>query len=522
MLKVLIVDDEPKAREGVKEFIPWEEYGFYICGEGVDGIDAVKKINSLEPDLVLMDISMPGMDGIDVIKYVNGRGFKGKFIVFTGFSDFEYARSSIKLGVCSYILKPIDEEEFIEAVKHARDEILKEKEVQQMISDGEKNSKNMALRNIILGNESFQQFEKVNSLKKSCEPNMNFQTALIYSKLFLESNAVKEKLMSLILDFIGEMENIDIVTIDNNIVLLIKNTSTSKSVRICERLYKRIIRAENLEIFITIGRMIEGWNNISLSYKDAIRLLEIGFFKDEIKVVSWDNIFNKFVIKSYNPKKKEISDYIEELFTYIEVNDKERMMNILDDLTSYFVRNDYSLDKVKGISINIAVELKQKINANYNHISNMTPPCEEIIYHIYEKSNLYSVIKYLNDLFCSISDKVCNNSTDGVIKRILNYIDKNYYKSLRLEGLAEIFNYNSAYLGKIFKNYTGENFNNYLDKVRIEKAKIMLAEKSIKIYEVSEKVGYSSMNYFYEKFKKHVGVSPMEFRRKSMYVSIHH
>jgi two-component system response regulator YesN len=98
------------------------------------------------------------------------------------------------------------------------------------------------------------------------------------------------------------------------------------------------------------------------------------------------------------------------------------------------------------------------------------------------------------------------------MKRILNYIHKNYNKELKLELLAEIFNYNSAYLGKMFKNYTGESFNVYLDKVRIYKAKEMLLNNDLKVYQVSEKVGFSNIDYFYSKFKKYVGTSPKEFR----------
>lgn len=112
-----------------------------------------------------------------------------------------------------------------------------------------------------------------------------------------------------------------------------------------------------------------------------------------------------------------------------------------------------------------------------------------------------------------MANKICSNSSENTMKRILNYIEKNYYKDLKLELLAEIFCYNSAYLGKIFKSYVGQGFNGYLDKVRMEKAKILLAQGELKVYEVSEKVGYKSIDYFYSKFKKYIGVSPKEFKK---------
>ena len=79
--------------------------------------------------------------------------------------------------------------------------------------------------------------------------------------------------------------------------------------------------------------------------------------------------------------------------------------------------------------------------------------------------------------------------------------------------LAEIFNYSSAYLGKLFKNTTGESFNTYLDKVRIQKAKELLM-KDIKVYKVAEHVGYTNVDYFFSKFKKYVGVSPSTFKKE--------
>lgn len=97
-------------------------------------------------------------------------------------------------------------------------------------------------------------------------------------------------------------------------------------------------------------------------------------------------------------------------------------------------------------------------------------------------------------------------------KKITELINRRYNENLKLETLSELFNYNSAYLGKMFKNTTGEYFNTYVDKVRIEKAKQFLAQ-GMKVYEVAEKVGYMNPDYFNAKFRKYVGLSPSSFRK---------
>ena len=82
-----------------------------------------------------------------------------------------------------------------------------------------------------------------------------------------------------------------------------------------------------------------------------------------------------------------------------------------------------------------------------------------------------------------------------------------------MENIAPLFGYNSAYLGKIFTKTAGESFNSYIDHKRIDHSKELLKENRLKVYEISEKVGYKNVDYFHKKFKKYVGVSPAEYRK---------
>ena len=106
------------------------------------------------------------------------------------------------------------------------------------------------------------------------------------------------------------------------------------------------------------------------------------------------------------------------------------------------------------------------------------------------------------------------SSSDNVVRRMYAYMEKNYDKDLKLEMISKMFNYNSAYLGKIFKKEMGESFNNALDHIRISSAKRLLTDTSLKVYQVSERVGFSNIDYFYSKFKRYVGISPKEFKRQ--------
>ncbi len=110
-------------------------------------------------------------------------------------------------------------------------------------------------------------------------------------------------------------------------------------------------------------------------------------------------------------------------------------------------------------------------------------------------------------------NSIGNSSRDSILDDIIFYIDHNYQTNIKLETIAPLFGYNSAYLGKIFSKTVGENFNNYVDSIRIKHAKQLIIENKLKVYEISEAVGYKNVDYFHKKFKKYVGQSPAEYRK---------
>lgn len=126
MLKVLIADDEEIIREGLKKVIDWTMYDFEICGDAVNGKDALNKIRELKPNLVITDIKMPGMDGLELFEALKNENIPCKKIILTGYSDFEYAKKSIDLGVSAFLLKPVDSEDLIKKIKKLRNEINEE------------------------------------------------------------------------------------------------------------------------------------------------------------------------------------------------------------------------------------------------------------------------------------------------------------------------------------------------------------------------------------------------------------
>lgn len=108
LYRVLLVDDEEDIRVGISRKMDWASLGFALVGEAENGRDALELAETLEPDLVLTDIKMPFMDGLELCRILSERLPASKFVVFSGFDDFEYAKQAVGLNVSEYILKPIN------------------------------------------------------------------------------------------------------------------------------------------------------------------------------------------------------------------------------------------------------------------------------------------------------------------------------------------------------------------------------------------------------------------------------
>ena len=111
-LRVLLVDDEIMIREGFKHLFDWEAHDCEVVGEAADGMEALAQIDTLNPDIVIMDIHIPIMNGLKVIQLARLRHPDIAFVIVSGYDDFSYCREALRLQITDYILKPVNYEEF--------------------------------------------------------------------------------------------------------------------------------------------------------------------------------------------------------------------------------------------------------------------------------------------------------------------------------------------------------------------------------------------------------------------------
>lgn len=501
MLKVILVDDEPNVRQGVKMMIPWDELDLEVIAEGEDGDDGLNKILIHNPDIVIADVKMPGMTGIEMLSAAQKSGFKGHALILSGYSDFTYAKEAISLGVKQFILKPVDEDELIECLKQTRDSILEEQASHITIRKGNEYINEQFIKSLLLG-------ENVGIASREYDDYCiyNTFTVALVSAVSDAQGEGRNVMLEMTKKQLMSYEDIDVITVDINgmIGVIFKGWEPSMIKSVTDL----IVKNYHGRIFITVGCDVFSPDKISASYLSAMELYNNRFLYLHCGAVFYGKIHST-PEEPAAPSDK----FSKQIFTFMEINDIPRLESSFDEFQDSLCKSMYTPEKIKVICITTVLNIKALIVKSVGDKKADQFADEMIISHIGSMNSLFEIIELMKKEFTAVSNAIYGRTTKSTMERVVQYIQSNYNQELRLEMLANIFGYNSAYLGKVFHQYMGDNFNNYLDRIRITEAKRLLAMNEYKVYEVAEMVGYTNINYFHNKFKKYVGVSPLNYKK---------
>ena len=126
MYRIVIADDEPLIIRGLKKMMKWGAMDTEVVGQAEDGDQLLNLLDTLEPDIIISDISMPEKTGLDVLKEISKRKLKTKVIFLSGFQEFSYAKEAVTYGAVDYLLKPVSVEELESAINRAKNQIIQE------------------------------------------------------------------------------------------------------------------------------------------------------------------------------------------------------------------------------------------------------------------------------------------------------------------------------------------------------------------------------------------------------------
>lgn len=517
MYKVMLVDDETLILNGLKELIDWESLGLEIVNTSLNGEEALKKFKESNPDIVITDINMPKMDGLELIKEIKNISKHTRFIILSGYDEFNYAREAIRLGIENYILKPINEEELEATLKNTIDklnassripvlekkkiEILKENILYRWVTNNI-SSYELKEREFVLDiNLGFSYYMAGIIKLKKCENGKTYEN-------YCYVKGIVEKIVdcSVFRD------------LDNNIVVIYGSNDYESMDRNVQSLIKSIEEAlnekSNLYYFITSGSIENGYENVYKSYQMASKIQEYLLIYGYNKVITYDMFISlgnssehsEIDAKEFNriflsKDLKNVETYIEEIFQKITDKSKITPEGIYDTaIKIIFLMNQLSYElKLPGW------DKKENVKKLITEILSFKTT-EEIKEVVLFKSREF--ISLVNEEQSSISP---------IVQQVISHMDKHYAEELSIKTLAQKYNINPSYLGQVFNKEIGQSFSDYLNKIRNEKAKELLLNTNLKVNDIAVKVGYIDTSYFYRKFKDYFGISPNTMRSSKNY-----
>jgi two-component system, response regulator YesN len=512
LFKVLIVDDEVLIREGLKNVITWEEHGFYICGEAVNGRDGLEKVFALNPDLIIADIRMPVIGGMEMIGYLRESGNNCRVILLTGYSEFEYAKKAIDLQVDQYLLKPFDDMDLIDALNIVRNKLVSS-EKENIYTEVMDLALDKVLEKIVLGELNEIHLETYNRLYSLALPWKSYQIILIeFEDTLSRDFNNKSRILYNVKRFVSENSYGFSFDIEGYICILIKDTVFSKANILPIQVLRSLIKKScDVDVVIYIGKVVEHINKIETSFESARHLSNKEFSVGEERIILYESCKGS---REVNEKDTDvlINKISGKLYIAVDSAQVNYVDRALEEFKLMIGVSNLRQQNIKNIYLKLYTAIVSELRRSYEDILKNIASERDTISDILRANHLQEIEEALKSFLHKACECVEGKKSDTIMKRILDYICNNYNKEIKLATLSEVFGYNSIYLGKLFKKYTGQSFNSYLDKLRIENSKRLLKEGN-KVYDVAEQVGYCHKDYFYSKFKKYVGMSPIEYKK---------
>jgi two-component system, response regulator YesN len=528
MYTLLIVDDERWVRQGLRSTIDWQAEGIEVLGEAEDGEEALKLIELQTPDIIITDIKMPRMDGLTLIETVKNRKLPTKIVIISGYSDFSFAQKAMRCGASDYVLKPIEETQILDVVRRCVIQIKREREDHHHLvrmSEYMRESLPLAQQRyleMLLTNKSASSFHNWKTLwdqldirldpnhlkvigvkvydwgSHANDPNGQYMLRYALGNIAEEIGAVSGKTMTCPLE---HHEDADLVILQSP--SLEEDGGTERSM---ESLIEAGRRYLGIGINIGISH-IGAYENLPVSFQEAVHASAYAFYDGYGKVYQaarleqpyslqvqeytgpsgWDT---RFVHTLKLGKETVFSELIEELIAHVQIN-----------------RRKYPPYQLRSGLINLLYEIEKKLESSHSleHSS---------INRLYVPFCTLSELK--NELMTVVHQFQRIRHTIGNRKRVielaLNYMQEHFTETISMNRVAEQHYLNPSYFSKIFHEETGETFCKYLIRLRMEKAKNLLKDSTLKVYEVAEQVSYQDFRHFIKLFKAQEGITPAQYR----------
>lgn len=504
----------------LKVAIPWDELNLEIVGEAKNGEGALQLIKDTSPHMVVSDIRMPGMDGITLMKEVLAANTNLIFIVISGYGEFEYAREALRQGAFDYLLKPIDHEELTEMLIRASKRLDAQIENDKLIHSVQVLSlmaRERMFSELIEGNQRTHQHLQ---WMESDELEQDYFMAVVQLDQYLLLNrhwTTQEKRLWLfaIRNILEEwsQQNSGMTVFpfhSGEWIVLFPNTMNDNTMMLGKDIIHQVKKYSKLNCFVGISKCTRGIDQLNSSYQSATKALYQRFYTEQegVFIDSDVSIEPRPIQEIKYPKHLESA-----ILQCIRTVDMDRMLSLIDEMKVYIEGHSLTKDIAERMIVEMSVVLYRQFE--YSNLL-VDGSLGELIQRLHELATLTEMINEVKTTFEKrMRENRENQSKEDVqtlVEKAQKYISNNYHKDLSIEEVAELVDLSISHFCMIFKQVSGDTFLEFLTKCRMEKAKYILRNTSVKVYQIAPLVGYQDPKYFTQVFKKATGKTPSEFR----------
>lgn len=520
-MKILVVDDEKLIREKLVQLIEQSSLEFKTILQGASVDEAISIIDEYNPEIVLTDINMPQKNGLEIAKYIYNNKLECVVILITGYAEFEYAQTAIKYNVFDYILKPIDAQFTLDCVEKAKKKYIKEHRQQNMYKifkdyfvQNYNLLKKQFLENILF-NHNIVDKSILTQQKEIFEYNFDLYRLVIFQSKSLSNNILPEEsyYYSYIIEKYIKKYTINPITLtlgDTVYYFMPIEEDNEKSMynKMFSQIKHFIEKTYPVNLLIGISSISESLMQVKVLKRQAYACIEYQENNINNDFIYYDDISEQINVYS------DLEEYINQLNIHIQTGNLKRALNCVNIIFENSTM--YSAEQIKSIFQLIISNLMIFVGQIEDDNIRFTKTISEInenLKQINSKENLLNFINQWIYNMCSMVNDSVNNKNNILISTIKEYINQNFYKQISLTDVAEHVSRNSSYISRLIKQYTNKNFTQLLTEKRIVEAKRLLKETTLKVSDISEKVGYPNMRYFNRIFNANVGMSANDYRK---------
>ncbi|MBN8252682.1 response regulator [Priestia flexa] len=513
-MRLLLIEDEPDSLIGMKNAID-SLYNVEVeLHTSNNAEDAREVIFKHYPELIITDIMLPGISGLDLIEEVVNKDYQPKVIIVSGFDNFEYARRSIHFGAVDYLLKPYSTKEFTEKVDRTLS-LIKEEKKQLQYTEQQKSFAEIGTRSM-RDNDLVEFCLKRTPLEEHlyhrlCLWNIDWLANKSYSllifdvkgypdgKLYTEENQLKTFAIGNIMQDVirDHIHSLLFKDPKNRWVLL---TTIEDTEEIARSIHKKVKAYQKIELAIGISTKVSSLEEMHAAYSSALKEFQINSLtnsEDYVKshhLISTDfTTANHLASLVINKDEECIRQVVKVFFQEVILIDG---LESRDDITRKTL--NYLSQILASISEQTLKELKEIPMSVWEKVDECT--------------TLEEYEKVLSEYLTSVGHAVSTHGTNSIIERAIRIIHSSYMEDLSLQMIADELSLHPVWLSQLFKKETGQTYMDFLTETRINKAKTLLRETSMKVYEIAESVGYQNLQHFGTIFKKRTSQTPKEYR----------